>query len=58
MDAVASVEDERLHLGVPTLRLMSKVDACFQQFFNADSTHNFPLVKTPISPEHPAEHGI
>ncbi len=26
---------------------MSEMDACFQQFFYADSAHNFPLVKTP-----------
>jgi hypothetical protein len=26
---------------------MSKMDACFQQFFYADSAHSFPLVKTP-----------
>ena len=27
VDAVARVEDERLHLGIPTLRLMSEMDA-------------------------------
>jgi hypothetical protein len=41
---------------------MSEMDACFQQFFYADSAdiaHNFPLVKTPIFlSKHPAEHGI
>jgi hypothetical protein len=49
MDPVARVEDERLHLGIPALRLMSKMDACFQQFFYTDVilAHNFPLVKTP-----------
>ena len=30
MNAVAGIEDERLHLGVPTLGLMSEMDACFQ----------------------------
>jgi hypothetical protein len=39
VDAVARVEDEGLHLGIPTLGLVSKVDACFQQFFNADTDH-------------------
>jgi hypothetical protein len=38
--------------------LMSEMDACFQQFFYTDSTHNFPLVKTPNLSGHPAEHGI
>jgi hypothetical protein len=37
VNAVARVEDERLHLGVPTLRLVSEMDARFQQFFNADA---------------------
>jgi hypothetical protein len=27
VDAVARVEDERLHLGIPTLRLMAEMDA-------------------------------
>jgi len=58
MNSVARVEDERLHLGVPTLRLMSKMDAGIQQFFYADSAHNFPLVITPDLPEHPAETGF
>jgi hypothetical protein len=57
MNPVARVEDERLHLGIPTPRLMSKMDARFQQFFDTDSTHEFPLVKTPFL-GHPAEHGI
>jgi hypothetical protein len=47
MNAVARVEDERLHLGIPTLRLMSEMDACFQQLFYTDADHNFPLVKSP-----------
>jgi hypothetical protein len=49
VNPVARVKDERLHLGIPTLRLMSKMDARFQQFFNSDRAHcsNFPLVKTP-----------
>ena len=62
MDAIARVEDERLHLGIPTLGLMSEMDAAFQQFFYADADHFFPLVKTLASalrtPQHPAEHGI
>jgi hypothetical protein len=47
---------------------MSEVDTGFQQFFNANAKHNFPLVVTPnlalavtdrrpVS-RHPAEHGI
>jgi hypothetical protein len=60
LNPVARVEDEGLHLGVPTLGLMSKMDAGFQQFFNTDGTHdfNFPLVKTPNQSRHPAEYGI
>ena len=59
VNAVARVEDERLHLGIPTLRLVSEMDARFQQFFYADAYHNFPLVETPHAlPKHPAEHGI
>ena len=37
VNAVARVEDERLHLGVPTLRLVSEMDARFQQFFDANA---------------------
>ncbi len=40
---------------------MPKMDSSFEQFFNSNRTdviHNFPLVKTPDKPEHPAEHGI
>jgi hypothetical protein len=50
VDAVARVEDERFHLGIPALGLVSEMNASFQQFFYTDSnniTHNFPLVKTP-----------
>ena len=32
VNAVARVEDERLHLGVPTLGLVSEMDAGIQQF--------------------------
>jgi len=58
VNPVARVENERFHLGIPTLRLMSKMDAGFQQFSNTDRSHNFPLVKTPKYSGHPAEHGI
>jgi hypothetical protein len=34
------------------------MDTGFQQFFNTDGRHNFPLVKTPKTSGHPAEHGI
>ena len=37
VNAVARVEDERLHLGVPTPRLVSEMDARFQQFFDANA---------------------
>jgi hypothetical protein len=50
VNAVARVEDERFHLGVPTPRLMSEVDTGFQQFFDANAKHNFPLVESPLPP--------
>jgi hypothetical protein len=34
VDLVALLEDERLHLRIPPLRLVSKVDAGFEQFRN------------------------
>jgi hypothetical protein len=37
------------------------MDARFQQFFNTDADHNFPLVKNSprvAATNHPAEHGI
>ena len=37
VNAVARIEDERLHLGIPTLRLVSEMDARFQQFFYANA---------------------
>jgi hypothetical protein len=46
MNAVAGIEDERLHLGVPAFRLVSKMDAGIQQFLNSDTNHRFPLVKS------------
>src|SRR5947208_174010 len=47
VDTVAGIKDERSHLGVPTTGLVSEVDARFQQFFNADTDHRFPLVVSP-----------
>jgi hypothetical protein len=47
VNAITRVEDERLHLGIPTPRLMSEMDARIQQFFYTDTQHNFPLVKSP-----------
>ena len=47
MNPVARVEDEGLHLGIPTLRLMSEMDARFQQFLYADTDHIFPFVRSP-----------
>ena len=37
VNAVTRVKDERFHLGIPTPRLVSEVDASFQQFFDADA---------------------
>ena len=37
VDSVAGIEDEFLHLGIPTFGLVSEVDARFQQFFNANT---------------------
>src|SRR5439155_1181116 len=47
VDTVAGIKDERSHLGVPTTGLVSEVDARFQQFFNANTDHSFPLVISP-----------
>jgi len=47
MNPVAGVEDEPLHLRIPTPGLVSEMDARFQQFFYANANHNFPLVKSP-----------
>jgi hypothetical protein len=62
VDAVARVEDEGLHLGVPTPGLMPEMDAGVQQFLNANADHNFPFVRSSRRPvaaaNHPAEHGI
>jgi hypothetical protein len=61
VDAVARVEDEGFHLGVPALGLMAKMDARVQQFLNSDrSRHvsNFPLVSPLLFSRHPAEHRI
>ena len=41
MDAVARVEDERLHLGVPPFGLVSEMDTGIQQFLNSDTNHKF-----------------
>src|SRR5262249_23378159 len=38
VDAVALAEDVRLHLGVPALRLVSKMDAGFQKILHSDRT--------------------
>jgi len=37
VNAIARVEDERFHLGVPTPRLVSEMDARIQQFFNSNA---------------------
>jgi hypothetical protein len=47
VDAVARVKDERFHLGVPPLGLVSKVNTCIQQFLHTNTNHNFPFVKSP-----------
>jgi len=49
VDAVARVEDKRLHLGIPPLGLVPEMNARFQQFLNANTYHNFPLVKSPAA---------
>jgi len=72
VDAVTRVKDEWLHLGVPPFGLVSEMDAGIQQFFNTNTNHNFPLVRSPwllsfstsgaafasAETDHPAEHGI
>jgi hypothetical protein len=49
VDAIASVEDERLHLGVPPFGLVSEMDSRIEQFHNSNTNHNFPLVKSPAA---------
>jgi hypothetical protein len=46
MNPVASFEDELLHLGIPSLGLMAEMDARVQQFFNTNTEHSFPFVKS------------
>jgi hypothetical protein len=41
MNAVAGVEDERLHLGVPPLGLVAKMNAGVQQLLDANANHSF-----------------
>jgi hypothetical protein len=45
VDAIAGIEDERLHLGIPPFGLVSEVDASIQQFLHANTDHRFPLLK-------------
>jgi hypothetical protein len=40
VDAVASIEDKRLHLGIPPFGLVAEMNAGVQQFLNADTNHN------------------
>ena len=39
VDAVALLEDERLHLGVPAAGLVAEVDACLEQLAHGDDGH-------------------
>ena len=39
VDAVAGLEDESLHLGVPATGLMAEMNACFEEFFDSDGAH-------------------
>jgi hypothetical protein len=59
MDAVASIEDEGLHLGVPALGLVPEMNTGIQQFLYTYTNHNFPFViSSGFQRSHPAEHGI
>jgi hypothetical protein len=58
VDPIARVEDELLHLGIPTPGLMSEVYARLQQFFKTNAKHVFPLLSIRSRAEHPAEDGI
>src|SRR5437870_1546943 len=49
MNPVTGLEDELLHLGIPSFSLVSEMDAGVQQFFNADTEHSFPLVRSPLA---------
>jgi hypothetical protein len=40
VNPVARVEDELLHLGIPTLGLVPEVNTRFQQFLDANAQHN------------------
>ena len=46
VDAVASVENERLHFRIPPFGLVPEVDAGIQQFLNANTNHSFPFVRS------------
>src|SRR5260221_3056810 len=46
MDTIASIENERLHLGIPPLRLVSEMNTGIQQFLYANTNHRLPLVRS------------
>ncbi len=46
VNAVAGIEDERLHLGIPPFGLVSEMDASIQQFLYANTNHKFPFVRS------------
>jgi hypothetical protein len=59
VNPVTRLEDELLHLGIPALGLVPKMDTRLQQFFKANTQHNiFLWLKVRASANHPAEHGI
>jgi hypothetical protein len=43
VDTVALTKNESLHSWIPTVRLMSEVNACFKHLAHADDCHDYLL---------------
>jgi hypothetical protein len=48
VDPVAGLEDERLHLGVPTTGLVSEMDTRFEQLLQSDGQHGLGFLVTSL----------
>ena len=51
VDPVARFEDELLHLGIPTLGLVSEMNTRFQQFLQSNAQHSISFVESSHSGE-------
>jgi hypothetical protein len=48
VDAVPGLEDELLHLRVPTTGLVSEMNACFEEFLDTDADAAHVLLTLPM----------